>query len=327
MPLRIAYYVHGRGRGHSTRAHYLLKKLILRKYKLKVYVGRDALPVLEENYEVEQIDSIFPESSVIDFIKRLIEDYRQLRKFRPDVLISDGDAPSTWVAKLLGIPILSIGHGLVFPYCKHPVQLPKSELLRENFKVRIASQWASHKFIIHFCELPTKDNKSILVKPDLSFDEFENDRGDYLISYFRDGNGHSVLEALTANGMKIKNFGHPVNINGIQNYPSDNMKFKQMLSGANGVVSSAGSNIIFESLALQKPLLLLYKPDDFEQKANAMYMEHLGYGLSSSFDTVQPELIHEFILSLETQTDNHPSFNVMPSLSDAVLDYLKLNFH
>ncbi|SMD32980.1 conserved hypothetical protein [Reichenbachiella faecimaris] len=326
MSLIIAYYVHGRGRGHSSRALTVIKKLILRKYKLKLFAGRDAYPVLAERFEVRQVASIFPKSSLFDFIKRIIHDYNQLRSIKPDILISDGDAPSMWVAKWLGIPIFSIGHALIFPYCKHPISLSQWGLLKESLKVRVASQWADFRFILHFCPLNTKDSKSVLVKPDFEFDTSQFNRGNYLISYFRDGNGSPVLKSLVANGMTIRNFGQPVNINGIQNFPPDDMLFKQMLSGAMGIVSSSGSNIIFESMALQKPILLLYKATDFEQMANAKYVDHLGAGLSSTFDSITPELIQEFILSLENPPTRKNTFNVMPSLSDEIISHLKINF-
>lgn len=327
MSLKIAYYVHGRGRGHSSRALSVIKKLILRKYKLKIFAGRDAYPVLRESFEVASVASIFPHSSVLDFIKRLIHDYKQLKHIRPDVLISDGDAPSTWAAKLLSVPVISIGHALVFPYCKHEIKLSSWGLIKENFKVRMASLWADYKFILHFCTLPTKNQNSIVVKPDLTFDLNPAKQGNYLISYFRDGNGRTVLENLAALGMEIRNFGPAININGIQNYPTDNRLFKQMLSQAKGVIGSAGSNLIFESIALQKPMFLLYKKNDFEQKANAAYMEHLGFGVSSAFDSVSSELIQKYILSLNDAPESPPSFNVMPSLSDEILNCLEVNFH
>lgn len=326
MSLKIAYYVHGRGRGHSSRALSVINKLILRKYKLKLLAGRDAYPVLYQEFEVTAINSIFPDSSFFDFTRRLRSDLKLLRHFRPDVLISDGDAPSTWAAKLLGIPIICIGHGLVFPYCKHVIKLPWWGSVKENFKVRVASFWADYKFILHFCLLPTTDDRSIVVKPDLKIESQPLPQGDYLISYFRDGNGLAALKKLTAFGIEIRNFGHPVNIAGIQNYKADNTLFKQMLSGARGVIGSAGSNLIFESMAMRKPMFLLYHPKDFEQKANAAYMEHLGIGLSSAFDSVSDDLVQKYGLSLAHELNSQNPLHVMPSLSDEIIDCLQVNF-
>lgn len=326
MPVIIAYFVHGRGRGHSSRALYVIKKLILRKYKLKVFAGRDAYPVLNEHYQTQLVSSIFPQSSFLDFIKRVIHDYKLLRKIKPDVVISDGDAPSTWAARLLGIHILSIGHALVFPYCKHAIPLSRWELAKENFKVRVSSQFSNFKFILHFCKLPLKDKKSILVKPDITIDSGTTPSKKYLISYFRDANGSTVLKLFANHGVEIRNFGAPVNIKGIQNFKLDNSLFKQMLPNAEGVISSSGSNIIFESMALKKPMLLLYKTNDFEQKANAQYMAYLNMGLSASFDTVSPALVLQFLKHLKGSPITNNSFNVMPSLSDEVLSYLQVNF-
>lgn len=322
----IAYFVHGRGRGHSSRALSVIKKLILRKYTLKTYAGRDAYPVLRNEGHVSPIQSIFPASTVLDFIKRLIHDYQLLRHLKPSVVISDGDAPCTWAAKLLGIPVLSIGHALVFPYCHHTIPLPLWGLLKESLKVRITSQWADFKFILHFCPLPLKDKKSVLVKPDLADDSPTKATSPFLVSYFRDGNGEKVLRMLATTGCTVKNFGHPVNINGVQNFETDQEHFKEMLRQSQGVVSSAGSNTIFEAMALSKPMLLTYLAHEFEQCANAQYITHLGLGLGASFETIDSTHIQQFVGSLDEINANTSPLHIMPSLSDEVLKYLQVNF-
>ncbi|UXX79560.1 hypothetical protein N7E81_00345 [Reichenbachiella carrageenanivorans] len=322
----IAYFVHGRGRGHSSRALSVIKKLILRKYTLKIFAGRDAYPVLKNEGNVSLIQSIFPETSPFGFIKRLIHDYRLLRQINPSVVISDGDAPCTWAAKFLGIPVLSIGHALVFPYCNHAIPLPQWGLLKESLKVRMTSQWADFKFILHFCPLPLKDKQSVLVRPDLDHDTQDGATLPFLVSYFRDGNGEKVLRMLTAAGCSIKNFGHPVNINGVQNFKTDQKHFKKMLRQAQGIVSSAGSNTIFEAMALKKPMLLTYLANEFEQSANAQYITHLGLGQGASFDTINSTHIQQFVHNLDkTKATTYPT-HIMPSLSNEVLKYLQVNF-
>mgnify|MGYP000309546913 CR=1 FL=1 len=48
MNLKIAYFVHGRGRGHATRARTVGQMLLAEQHAFQIFAGRDAFPVLKD---------------------------------------------------------------------------------------------------------------------------------------------------------------------------------------------------------------------------------------------------------------------------------------
>lgn len=314
--MTIAYFVHGRGRGHSTRALSVAKKLRAQGHELHLYAGRDAYPILKP-YSAQYVESIFPKRSPLHFFKRTFEDFKKLKKLKPRFVISDGDAPSILVAWILNIESIAIGHALVFPYCIHPISLDRKGLQKESLKVKIASTLATHKLIVHFCKVKTKISQAQVVRPELTIGQnYLND--DYLISYFRDGNGAEVVQMLAKKGLNIKNFGNPIDCPGVENFDIDNDTFKRVFSKAKGVVSSAGSNVIFESMVNNKPLLALYKTKDFEQSANAKYLSHLNCGIGMAFEHLAIKDIEHFINKLNMNISNQDHLNELTELTDAV---------
>lgn len=321
--MRIAYFIHGRGRGHAARAKTLLPSLESQGWNCELYAGGTAWEVLSENYTVNQIESIMPDSSFSLFLKRIRRDFVALKKKRPDFLIADGDAPCTYAAKLLGIPVLAIGHALIFPYCKHEVSLPKDGLRKEMFKVRVATQMADVKIAVHFTNIQPLNQNTRVVQPDFHVSKEELSDDGFLLSYFRDGNGAEVLSELVRMGWRIKNFGIPVQLDGVENIPSNSELFGAEMKRASGVVGSAGSNLIFESIAMGKPLLLIHHAYDFEQAANIKYVEKEGCGYGLDIDQIDPEKIQSFTESLKKVKKSSNPLGVIPYLSDVVVDVLQ----
>ncbi|UXP30918.1 hypothetical protein N6H18_11205 [Reichenbachiella agarivorans] len=325
--MRIAYFIHGRGRGHSSRALTLLPRLRAEGCECMVYAGDTAYEVLKGFDSVKRIKSIVPGSSFFLFVYRIWQDYRVLKQQRPHLLISDGDAPCTYAAKFLGIKVLSIGHALIFPYCENPIELPKVGLRKENFKVRVATLCSHYKVAVHFTNIQPKNENTFVVRPDIFFDSTAISDQGYLLSYFRDGNGQELIVELINRGLKIKNFGNPIDLHGVENFAPDNLAFRKCLMGATGVVGSAGSNLIFESIAMNKPLLLQYREDDFEQAANVKYVEHEGLGLGLISNRLSTDRVQDYLLLLNKSKKSTNSLGVIPALSDIVVRILKEEFN
>ena len=319
--MTIAYYVHGRGRGHSSRALSVIHALTGSALTdIHIYAGRDAYPVLSHAPNCQPIQSIFPDSSPLTFIRRIIQDFNRLRKLKPNIIISDGDAPSVIAARILGIYSISIGHALVFPYCNHSIELPKAGLRKENLKVRIATQLSNYKFIVHFCKLPTRIVNAQVVRPELNFEPMPTKP--FIISYFRDGNGHEIAQHILDKGYRIKNFGTPILLDGVENVDPNTNLFREAFNEAQAVISSAGSNVIFEAMAMNKPLLVLYKRGDFEQMANSKYLEQLEMGVSTYFDDIDINKVNKFLSIIDAFGIERNPLEELPVLPEALLQHL-----
>src|SRR5262245_30406309 len=126
--MRIAYGIHGYGRGHATRAWAALPALA-RDHEVRVFAGGDAYDTLQDAFEVERIPTLgfayrgSTRSSwltlrrctplVADLIRigpttrRIV---RQLREFSPDVVIYDCEPFTFRAARMLSIPTIAFDH-------------------------------------------------------------------------------------------------------------------------------------------------------------------------------------------------------------------------
>ena len=242
---------------------------------------------------------------------RLKHDYQSLKADQPDFIISDGDAPVVWVGKMLRIPVIAIGHGMVYPYGIHPFELDTWGALKEKIKVKFAAGMADFSLIVHFAPLPLKISSAFMVKPDF-LPKRQHQTKPYVISYFRDGNGENVVKSLVSEGLVIHNFGKPIKITGVLNFNLSNRDFKEQMLFARGIVGSSGSNLIFEGMSMKKPMLLVYQANDFEQSSNVKYVEYLNVGQGMPFNRVVQTKINQFVNNVTSQQPIENMLDVMP---------------
>ncbi len=110
---KIGYYVHGRGRGHASRALAIARTLREGGHELRIYGGGQAAELLgglPEHRPVRPIDRGL--GGVLEVPRRVAKDLVEQARFRPDAIVSDGDVPSLLAARALGIPAVALGHDL-----------------------------------------------------------------------------------------------------------------------------------------------------------------------------------------------------------------------
>ena len=284
---RVVYYVHGRGRGHASRAVWLAQAALEAGHQVRLRAGDQALDLLATRFPVERIRSIRRGApGVVDFPARLREEVRILREFSPDLVVSDGDAPALAAARWLGLPAVAIGHDLVFSRCRLP-PLPWRPLLSCRSTAWMAS--ATRRAIaVHFLPVEPLDSGVAVARPVTPPPrEVPTDGAGAVVAYFRDANGQRILSALERLGAPLLAFGQ-----GARGF--DGAAFPAYLQGASAVVSSAGSNVLAECVLLEKPVLALHRRDDHEQALNALLIERSGAGMRATFEEVTVATLETF---------------------------------
>jgi len=320
--MNIAYFVHGRGRGHAARTYSVLPILKKANFDIHLFAGAMAIDQFG-NEKVNAIPSVMPGNGAFSiFIRRLKSDYKILKKLNPDVVISDGDAPSIYIARILGVPSIAVGHGMIVPYFKHPFPLPRKDYIQEYLNVMISSWVANYKIAIHFTELESKNKRVLSAFPDNDFKDLQTEyvNEDFLLSYFRDKNAEKPIRLLLDSGQSVHNFGHPVD--GATNFNVDPTEFRKQLLKCKAVIGSSGSNLISEAIFLKKPMFALYKTGDFEQWINAQYLQKYNYGIANSLEKLTVGSVNRFIQFLDqneagferNKTDTLPFSQVLLSL-------------
>jgi UDP-N-acetylglucosamine--N-acetylmuramyl-(pentapeptide) pyrophosphoryl-undecaprenol N-acetylglucosamine transferase len=296
---RIAYYVHDRGRGHATRSLPIIRALVGEGHAVHVCAGDAVSSLMDDDaWGLTRIKGLRPGLlSLVRLATRTREDEVFLGGLKPDVLVSDGDAPSLQAARRLGIKTVAVGHGLVFSHCKLPPGLPRLSVLLEKANTLPASWGADRVVAVHF--MPIEGTKSHVhaAGPDWSEGlDGEVTNEPFILSYFRDGNGGQVLRQACGEGLQVRCYGElrdpPA---GVTVLPPSREAFLADLRACSGVIASAGSNLISECMYVGKPMLAMYRKTEREPRMNALLLEEAELGVAAAFQGDLPAGVARFI--------------------------------
>jgi hypothetical protein len=317
---RIAYFVHSRGRGHAVRTRAVLDGLD--EYEVQVFGAGDALQVLRNQVNVEAVVPYAPGPRMARaFTRRLAADRRRLQKLEPSLVVSDGDGPSVHAAWSLGIPVLAVGHGLVFRHAHLPRGLSVGRRLREIINSGSSSWPAKRRVAVHFAPVTPSTEGTVVVRPDLDLRVCgARPREDFVLAYFRDDDGVEALERIAMRGHRVVLFGTPSRApRGIEVRPPDFDAFRGALARCCGVVGSAGNQLPAECAMTGIPMLALYRGRDAEHSLNARLIETAGIGVSSTFSRFGTLVVRRFEAELDRdRTALAARTRAMPPASEVV---------
>ena len=94
--------------------------------------------------------------------------------------------------------------------------------------------------------------------------------------------------------------------------------FDDALLHVGAVISSAGSQLISECIALGLPQLALYRRDDHEQALNVAMLKHFGLGVGCAFEEVDEARVLTFLKGVESEATPSKRPLALPEASRAV---------
>jgi uncharacterized protein (TIGR00661 family) len=294
---RIAYFVHGNGRGHAMRALSLVPALRAHGHEVQLYAGGDAVDVLRE-IGSRDLDTFDPGKRLgRRFAARFAADRRLLRDIKPDLVVTDGDAPSLHAATLARVPRIAVGHGLLLAHCHLPIALPMRLRIHGALNAGSASWLANRIIVVHFGELEPFSSRTVLAWPDPRPELVEGHvkPGHGLVVYAGQTDVSDYVRLLHERGHRLVVFGRardlPVGV--VAERPSVE-RFAAALRACRGIVGTAGSNLIADSIALRRPLLLLPASHMVEQQVNALLAEREGIAVAARPEEVDLRAIERF---------------------------------
>ena len=299
---RIVYGVAGEGSGHTSRAREMLRHLQQQGHEVRV-VGYDrSYAALKEEFdclEIEGLHIVSVDNKVSAFgtvthnlrrARRAIVRNRLLvqlfNEFQPDVVITDFEPATAWLANWRKIPLISLDNQHRLRYMKFSVP---STLLFDK--------WLTHLIIALMIPRPTASLATSLVLGestnahtrifppivrqevlDLQPQE-KNFHLVYVTSAFE-----SLIAALKAFPDRTFHvYGHHGNSQdqNIHYRSFSGEAFLHDLATCHSVIATAGFTLMSEAMCLEKPCLALPMTGQFEQQVNAMFLERSGCGLNA----------------------------------------------
>ncbi|MEO8180177.1 MAG: glycosyltransferase family protein [Deltaproteobacteria bacterium] len=318
--MRIAYGVHGYGRGHATRALSVLQALSAR-HEIRLFAGGDAYDTLHAYYPVQRVpclsfayargrrshwQTLRKNLPALGELLRSGPSVRavlaELERFAPDAVVCDAEPWTRVAARRLGVPTIGFDHFGVLVHCR--VALPFADWL-ESFLDRALYRLltgGSERVLVSsfFGALPRRAGVQV-VGPLLGdqVGRLESVAGEHLLAYFNQGLAQlslPVLDVLASLGREVRLYGlgREGSLGRLQFRPPHREAFLADLASCRAVLSTAGNQLMGEAMACAKPVLAVPEAT-VEQRLNAREIVRLGIGESLGWSELTPDSIRAFL--------------------------------
>ncbi len=213
----------------------------------------------------------------LEFLGRVKQLSRSLRRLGIEAVISDFEPYLAWAGRLAGIPVLQMNHpGIITRKLSlDPRSWPAvlGALLMEGL-------WDERVHISFYGgEAGPLYRKSLFRNPPRD--------GGYILLNLKESFRRKVCEVLRDYPQL------PFKL-----FPQPGANFEEALCSCKAVISSAGHQIIAESMRLGKPILVIPQRGQWEQILNARMLEKLGRGMKTTLGSLKKDL-SRFLDSLD----------------------------
>ncbi len=337
--MNILYCVAGEGRGHAFRTIPIIEHL-RKKHEVVLFAGDVSFPLLKKfkpqkisslriiyfNNRVSNICSLFINLLKLPWhIASIFRIGMHIVRHKPDILINDFETFSSYLARIFGVPIITVdNHGAILT-AKYDV--PKRFWLNAAkvwLVVKLLSPFANARVVPTFFQLPCKN--AILVPPVVREDvlALKPKIKKHILVYQTSKSNKKLIPAMLAQNAEfvVYGFGDRPKLENITFVGWDQNRFLKDFASCNAVITNGGFTLITEALALKKPILSLPIIGQFEQVLNGYYLQKLGLGMCS-YET-NAEVIREFIEKKETirkqlqKLPTHSNKQFLHALDDAI---------
>ncbi|MEM9865802.1 MAG: glycosyltransferase family protein [Myxococcota bacterium] len=319
----IAYVVHGHGRGHAGRAQGAVAALRAAGHEVHVLAGEDACSLLPDAMAVS---SVVPGRGVL---RRTWSEARGRQRFfqaiSATLVITDGDAPAALAARRLGLPAIAMGHGLLFRYCRVRPNDVRGRLAKayEGVSAGGAACFSERQIVVNFAPAVPLRSSVRVARPVLApLPKDAPQRRPFVLAYFGDGRCRAdVLRVLASTDREVVYFGSepPGVARSIEWRRPNREDFRRHLAACDGVVASAGSQLIAECILAEKPLLAVYHRRATEQRLNAWLYGSQRLGVACSADELRAMHVRD-ALAFRRARHALSAIQELPSVNDAVCD-------
>ena len=298
----VFYCVCGEGMGHSIRTGVIVDRL-KEKYDIYIFTHGNAYDYLNSKfdnvYKIGGFNTVYINNKV-DNVQTLVnalkrnpqnmrssyeELYKKAKELSPDVIVTDFEIYSTYVAKLLNIPLISLDnmHIITQADISYP-QNQRLEMLKAKADIKTYVVKPKIHIITSFFYPKVRENHHAVIYPPIIREDIlklEPTEEDHIIVYQTSKESVKLVKRLKAlKDEKFIVYGfNKEEVDGNLTYKLFNEDvFYDDLASAKAVVCNGGFTFISEAITLKKPIYSVPAKGNFEQVLNGYYVQRLGYG-------------------------------------------------
>lgn len=316
----IVYGLSGEGFGHSARSYEVIQHLIKKNHQVLVLTYGKALLVMQKDFQTIEIPGLrlnyqnnelsYPRT-FFDNAAMLVKTSREwptlfsaLKKFKPDMVISDYEPISAAIANWKKIPLISFDNQHQLTNTK--ITVPKKyrkDLLAAKMLTKSMVWGADYYLITSFFKTPITKPKTFLFPPVVreKIRRLKPITNNFILVYQNSDFDYIIDELHKVPKQKFVVFssrpkeGIEKNITFKRHDPKT---FITYLKKCQAIIGTAGLSLISEALYLKKPYFALPIAHQVEQVINALYLKKMGFGSYSEKCTATQ--VKSFLANLKT---------------------------
>ncbi|MDR2622964.1 MAG: glycosyltransferase [Methanobrevibacter sp.] len=299
---RIFYSVCGEGLGHAIRSGVIIEEL-LKKYDVYVFSSDRAYKYLSEKFnnvfEIGGFNTVYQDNIVKNrkTLYKAIKDtptnlkesyailYKKARELKPNIIITDFENYSNILAKVLGVPILSVDN--IHMITKTRIDYPKRsrrEMLKSKGVIKSFMIRPKKYILTSFFYPEVKDPEKTIIYPPIIRNEIRQligEYGDHVFVYQTSPTNKKLINSLKNVDERFIVYGFDRDeIDGNLTFRKFNeTKIYEDMKDSKAVITNGGFSLITEAIYLKKPIYSIPAKGNFEQLLNGFYVEKLGYGI------------------------------------------------
>ena len=322
---RIFYSICGEGMGHAIRSSVILEHLI-KKYDVYIFSSERAYKFLSEKFdnvfEIGGFNTVY-ENNVVrtkkTFFKALKANptnlkegynvlYKECKKIKPNIIISDFENYSSILSKLMNIPLISLDNIHMLTQCEydypphHRADMLTAKAVTKSYILR-----PKRHIITSFFYPPLKHPNMTALYPPVLREEImklEPEDGDHVLVYQTAESSINLMEELKKLDDKFIVYGFnkdEIDENLTYREFNEDQIYEDMRT-AKAIIVNGGFTMISEAIYLKKPIYSTPAHKNFEQILNGFYVEKLGYG--EYHDDLDVQKIERFLNNLDKYQEN-----------------------
>ena len=301
----VFYGVAGEGFGHSSRAHLIGQWLLEAGHEVIFLASNKSFRYLNRVFPGRVIKTCGPSfvysENRVSLSRTFFHNLRQfpeflnsafsreLRSFRPELVISDFEPVSALWAKLNRIPCISIDHEHLLSNAFY--QDPEISGFVRYLSRKVTEKYLAEPdtyIILNFFRAEVRNSKTLIAPPVVRTQllNLEPSAQDHIICY---ATSETILDSFMKTLPRIRDqkfFIYGTN----EDRTVKNCIFKSAstegflkdLSTCRGIIATGGFSLISECLHLRKKMLLIPIQNQYEQMINAVNMKRLSLGQYSA---------------------------------------------
>jgi uncharacterized protein (TIGR00661 family) len=276
-----------------------------------VYRGSDVriheIPGMRFRYNARhELDYPATLLGVAPYLQRLLGNVaamaRMIEAQHADLVITDFEPLVAWGAKWAGVPFISLDHQHFITACDFSC-LPLALRMRVDLMAPFVSVYYSGQaetIVSGFAFPPLKKRAEaiqvgVLLRREILRANTED--GSHLTAYIRRVTTDAVIRALSncRSQVRVYGLGKRPNCGNLSFKEIDPNGFVEDLATGQALITTAGNQLVGESLYLGKPVLALPEPGNFEQQLNGFLLEQSGAGASLPATPLTAHMVDDFV--------------------------------